>query len=296
MSLPFLIIANPISGGGRSRTQAPLLRDALVARGLEAELFFTQRGGDARERAHQVRPDQYRGVISAGGDGTLNEVLNGLPDPSIPLGVFAMGTANVLALELGLPTQADALAEVLAAAHTRPAAIGIAEGRRFLLFASSGLDAHIVQRLEAVRTGTLGKWKWTGPILHTIWRWPVQRRCVTTAEGAVHDDVTTVVVSRVGTYGGHLALPGGIDLGDGMLHVLAFRQRTRWQYFCTVVRALRGRLRVGRDVLHLPTRGVQIAATPDSAWQVDGDLCGHGDVSISLETTSAQLFAPPPTS
>lgn len=295
MPREFLIIANPISGGGRSRTVAPQLRDALIERGLGAELFFTARGGDAGRRAAEIEVGQYAGVISVGGDGTLNEVLNGLPDPSIPLGILAMGTANVLALVLKLPFEPIALADLLAAGHTRPAAVGLVEGRRFLLFVSSGLDADIVQRVEEVRTGTLGKLKWIGPVLHTIRRWPVRERRITTDEGIVHEGVTTVVVSRVNTYGGILTLPGDIDLEDGFLHVLAFRQRSRWQYFRVVVRALLGRLRVGRDVIHLPTRGLRIEGDSDSVWQVDGDLGGKGDLRISLHEATARLFAPTPT-
>lgn len=296
MSREFLIIANPISGGGRSRTQAPRLRDALVARGLGAELYFTERGGDAGRRAAEVRDGQYEGVISVGGDGTLNEVLNGLPDPSIPLGILAMGTANVLALELGLPRDPAAFAGILAAGHTRPVAIGLVEGRQFLLCVSSGLDANIVQRIEEVRSGTLGKLRWIGPILHTLRHWPLQYRQVSTDEGFVHQDVTTVVITRVSSYGGILALPGDIDISDGLLHALVFKQRSRWRYFCAVLRALFGRLRVGRDVIYLPTRGLRVEGASDAVWQVDGDLGGKGDLRISIHPASARLFAPPPTS
>ncbi|MEE2887892.1 MAG: diacylglycerol kinase family protein [Planctomycetota bacterium] len=296
MSREFLIIANPISGGGRSQTKAPQLRDALVARGCGAELYFTERGGDAKRRAAEVGLGQYEGVISVGGDGTLNEVLNGLPDPSIPLGILAMGTANALALELRLPRDPTALADILATGHTRPVAIGLVEDRRFLLCVSSGLDANIVQRIEEVRSGTLGKRRWIGPILHTLRRWPLQSRQIRTDEGIVHQDVTTVVISRTSSYGGILTLPGGIDVGDGLLHALVFKQRGRWRYFCAVIRALFGRLRVGADVIHLPTRGLRVEAASDAVWQVDGDLGGKGDIRISLHTTPARLFAPPPTS
>ena len=296
MPREFLIIANPISGGGRSKRQAPKLRDALIARGQGAELYFTERGGDAGRRAAEIRPGQYDGVISVGGDGTLNEVINGLVDPSIPLCVLAMGTANVLAYELKLPRNPEALADMLTAGHTHPAAIGLIEGRRFLLFASTGLDANIVQRVEAVRTGTLGKWRWVVPALHTVRRWSMKPRRITTEEGTTHDGITTVVISRVSTYGGIFALPGDIDIGDGKLHVLAFRQRSRWQYFFAALRALRGRLRLGRDVIHLTTRSLKVENPTDYPWQADGDIGGQGDFQVSLDPANARLFVPPPSS
>ena len=290
MSRNFLIIANPISGGGRSRERAPELRDALQARGATAELYFTERSGDAGRRAAEIGEGEYDAVVSVGGDGTLNEVLNGLPDPTIPLGILAMGTANVLALELKVPRDPRELAEVLIAGRLQSAAIGLVNDRRFLLFVSSGLDAEIVRRVDEVRTGTLGKLKWTGPILHIIRRWPVESHRVVTDDGAVFDDLTTVVVSRVGTYGGLLGLPGGVHIGDGKLHVFGFRQRSRWAYLRAMIRALAKRLRPGRDVEHIATTGLRIEAT--GTWQVDGDVGGRGDLCLSLLPTSARLFVP----
>jgi diacylglycerol kinase family enzyme len=292
VSKRFLILANPIAGGGRARQQAPQLQEELQKRGCAAEVYFSGAAGDIGRRAAQVGSGDFDAIVSVGGDGTLNEVLNGLPDPTLPLCPMAMGTANVLSLELRLPRQPEPLAEILAAGRTLEAAIGLCkrptdrEPRRFLLFASAGMDASIVQRLEQVRTGTLGKLAWTRPILHTK-----------------RTDVTTVVVTRVHTYGGILKLPGPIDITDGHLHVLLFRQRTRWQYLCAMLRALAGRLRIDEDVEFVPAKELEIRQDPiqqgqtPAPYQVDGDLGGEvtpdRPLRISLFPEAARLFADP---
>ncbi|MCB9879897.1 MAG: NAD(+)/NADH kinase [Planctomycetes bacterium] len=139
-----LVIANPISGGGRGKVRAAQLADALRARGLTAECHFTTAAGDAGARARAAADEDWQTLVAVGGDGTVNEVLNGMPDPSRPLAVLPVGTANVLALELGLPKDPQAAAAAIAAGRCRSMTIGVADDRRFLLFCGVGVDGAVV--------------------------------------------------------------------------------------------------------------------------------------------------------
>jgi len=293
MDQRFLLIANPIAGGGRGKTAAPRLRDALVARGCEVELYFTAKASDGATRARSVAPEDYTGVIAVGGDGTLNEVLNGLPDPSVRLGILAVGTANVMAMELDLPRDPVELAKVLVAGRTQEAAVGLVDERRFLLFVSSGIDASVVQRVDEVRTGTQGKLKYIPSMLHVGREWKLPELRFTTIEGATHEGFTTVVVTRVRGYAGVMKFPRGIHLGDGKLHVIGFRQRSRLQYLFAFARGIFHRLREDRDVFHVSTSGVHVESTDDDApWQVDGEFGGRGSVDVRLDPDTTRLFVP----
>ncbi|MBX3461532.1 MAG: diacylglycerol kinase family lipid kinase [Planctomycetes bacterium] len=287
-----LLIANPIAGGGRSRQLAPALAAALQARGLAAQVHWTTGAGDAGARAAAAGPEPWDGLVAVGGDGTLNEVLNGMPDPTRPLGVLPVGTANVLALELGLPRAPAAVAAMLAHGHTRALAIGTAGDRRFLLFCGTGLDGAVVHRLAAVRTGTLGKRKWLGPILHVVRRWPRFALAATFPDGTRLDGLHSVLVTRVRNYGGVVRLVPGIDAGDGLLHVLCFRQRSRRAWLWLGARAFVGRLRPGPDLLVHATTAVRIDG--EAPVQIDGDAGGHSPIDIGLLPVRARLFAPPP--
>ncbi len=291
MTQRFLIIANPIAGGGRGSQRGKDLQEALQEGGARAELFFTEKAGDAHGRASQVGDEEWDCVISVGGDGTLNEVLNGLPDPSLPLAMLPMGTANVLAVELGLPRETKALAALCLSGQTIEAAIGLVQERRFLLFASCGMDAAMVQRLHETRRGTLGKRGWIRPVWHCIWHWPIQELALTTVEGQIERGLSTILVTRVRNYGGIMTMPGGMDIKDGQLHVLAFRQRSRWQYLRASLRAMLGRLRPGKDCLCLTTQELEISGGP-APYQVDGDLGGLSPLRISLAKEKARIVAP----
>jgi diacylglycerol kinase family enzyme len=286
------IIANPIAGGGRAARRAPELVRCLAQRGIDAELSFTAAAGDAQRLAAGCSPGRQDAVLVVGGDGTLNAVLNGLPDPSLPLGVLPMGTANVLACELRLPRDPDRLAALVADGHTTRAAIGRANGRRFLLFVGAGLDGAMVERVEQVRRGTLGKWRWFAPVLHVVWRWPLQSLWVETDAGTRLDGVSEVLVTRVANYGGVMRMPVDLRIGESSFAVLCFRQRTRLGYLLAALRASFGRLRPGIDVEVLLARAVRIGASEPAPFQIDGDFGGRTPLDISLDETEARLVTP----
>ncbi|MGE3171871.1 MAG: diacylglycerol kinase family protein [Planctomycetota bacterium] len=300
MTRRLLILANPIAGGGRARALAPALASALRARGADAEVFLTQRAGDAGTRARDAGAEAWDALVAIGGDGTVNEVLNGMPDPSRPLGVLPLGTANVLARTYRLPRTADAAAAMLLDGHTRTHAIGRANGRRFLLFCGSGLDAAVVRRVQQVRTGTLGKHKWVLPILHVVRRWPRYALRVTLPDGEVLDDLGSVLVARVRDFGGVVQLTPEVDPASGLLHVLCFRARARTAWALLGARAALGRMRPGPG---LAVRAVPALRIDGRApCQIDGDWLPGAvgpdrdldRIDLDLDPRPARLLAPPP--
>lgn len=100
------LIANPVSGGdARVRIQAALA--ALRNQGAEVDLYLTTARGDARKAAGQAHSEGYDRIVAAGGDGTLNEVVNGVVCRDLPIAFLPLGTVNVFALEAGIPLQLE---------------------------------------------------------------------------------------------------------------------------------------------------------------------------------------------
>ena len=284
-----LLIANPISGGGRGRDLAPQLAHELTARGVRAEVFLTAAAGDAEARAAAAGEEAWDALVALGGDGTVNEVLNGMPDPTRPLGVLPVGTANVLALELALPREPAAAAEVIAGGRTHPLTVGVCDGRRFLLFVGVGVDGAIVRRLSEVRTGTLGKHKWLAPLLQTVRRWPQFRLRVTCDGDPPVDEVASVLVTRVRTYGGIMTLPDA-DRDSGELHVLMFHMRSRLPWLVHGLRAVFGGLRPGPHLTVRRAREVRVEGA--APFQIDGDFGGESPLHVGLLEQQARIFAP----
>jgi len=147
------LISNPKTGRyvSRRKTIQELASD-LNAQGVEVELKFTAGPGDAADLAAKAANNGSTDVIVAGGDGTINEAIQGMVGTKSRLGILPRGTANVLARELGLPMNIDEAINIAAHGKSRQIHFGVAVDettnirRHFVLMAGIGLDASVVQR------------------------------------------------------------------------------------------------------------------------------------------------------
>jgi diacylglycerol kinase (ATP) len=146
-----VLIVNPQAGGGRKMRHLDEARRIFHKAGIETELHNTTGPGDATVLARQAVAQSRQLVIVCGGDGTVNEAVNGLARTQVPLSVLPAGTANVLAKELSLPWNLPRAAERLIHAQYRRIALGLAipekssgEPRYFLSVAGAGADGALV--------------------------------------------------------------------------------------------------------------------------------------------------------
>ena len=158
---PVLIVFNPAAGSGRSRRLSHALA-ALRARGLRPELAETRGPGDAARLARDAAGRGVAVVVAAGGDGTIAEVASGLAGSAAVLGILPLGTANVLALELGVPSAPERAAAVLAAGRTAMLHAGLArfgDGRErlFVQMLGAGFDAAVVAHLDPALKRRIGR-------------------------------------------------------------------------------------------------------------------------------------------
>ncbi len=148
MTADAVIIGNPNSGSAGDEGYLEGFADTLRAGGLTVEVLNTERPDHATELAAAAGD---RLVIAAGGDGTVNEVLNGLSEGAT-LGILPLGTANVLARELGLPLEPEAACERILTGATFRMDVGVATdgegtGRRFACMAGIGFDADVIREV-----------------------------------------------------------------------------------------------------------------------------------------------------
>src|SRR5256714_8813046 len=167
-----VIIANPTSGSGVFAHHTHRLHETLSflrSHGWRAELCYTQKPGDAQRLAHNAVEQKADLVIAAGGDGTINEIIQALAGSETALGVLPGGTVNVWARELGIPLDDIGARKVLVHGQTRRIDLGCVNGRYFLLMVGIGFDGAVTQAVEGKplkRLGILGYTLavlWLGP-------------------------------------------------------------------------------------------------------------------------------------
>ncbi|MFZ3235455.1 MAG: diacylglycerol kinase family protein, partial [Stellaceae bacterium] len=254
-----LIIVNPAAGRKRrSETRLNRVVDALRRRGCEVVLHMTQGPGDAERLARTADP-VFDVIVAAGGDGTVNEVANGLRRGSQLLAVLPLGTGNVLANEIEMPHAPEALARVIAEAPARPIWPGLAGDRLFLAVAGIGFDADVLSALGAGLKRRIGKLAFVWAVVLCLLRYR-RRQFVVGAVGAEHRAASVVVV-KGRRYAGNFVIAPAASLADPMLHVVLFRRPGRLVAVRALAALALGGLHRLPEVSILAAPSVAIAAT-----------------------------------
>jgi diacylglycerol kinase (ATP) len=289
-----LIIANP--SAGRAGSGRRLSRVVTQLERLGCAVVVRQAGpvvGDVERLAREADCD-FDVVVAAGGDGTVNAVVNGLAaaphGQTIPLALLPFGTVNLLAREIGLPRRSDRLAKIIAFAPTRSIWPGQVGERLFLVVASSGFDAETVAAVDPVFKAHFGRLAifWAG--LRRLCEGPLDQRVVRI--GGDQYPASVAIVAKGRYYAGgfvaapeasifephlHVALLPGAGLLSVLRYVLAF--------LCGVLPRL-------PEVTIRKCREVSIAAAISKPVQADGEIAAWLPVVIRVAEKPMTLVSP----
>lgn len=244
------------------------------------DIRATERRGDAEAFARAARANQYDLVVAAGGDGTINEVINGLQRSELPLAVLPLGTANVLAAECGLDRSLQEIAEAIALHEPCPVFLGTANGRRFALMVGIGFDARVVEGLDVGLKRLVGKVAYGLAALAQLVRYRPQRYVVE-IDGKQFT-AAAVVIAKGHYYGGRFVVAPRARLDEPHLHVAIFERSGRWNLLRYAWALLTGTLDRLPDVRIVPATALTVQGPAGEAVQADGDLVAALPLNVSL--------------
>ena len=302
------VIFNPIAGRRRQGFLEDVV-DRLTARGWAIEMKATARRGDAENFARAVarlskgeRPDL---LAIAGGDGTIGEAINGLitatdtpgeNDGAIPFGIIPMGTANVLAAEIGLEVTADSVAATLDARQARPIHVGLAQSdnmgcRAFTLMAGAGFDAHVVARVDSQLKKRFGKGAYLWQSLKQAFSFNFPTYRVSIDNGAPVE-VASVIVAKGRYYGGRYVVAPAADLGKPRFEICLFEKRGLAHALRYGAALALNRLPQSAGYRIVSGRNVSIEGPEADPVQGDGDVIGHLPMRLTLAPLPLSLVMP----
>lgn len=297
-----LLILNP-TAGRRRRGLVDAVARRVRALGWTVDLVETAAAGDARRIAETCDAARYAVIAVAGGDGTINEVVNGLSrrrEAGPALGIVPLGTANVLAHELGLGFSAAALAQTLTAGREILMQPGEASGagrtRQFSLMAGAGFDAKVVAGVSAPLKRRLGRAAY-------VWRSLVEARRYRPVRYAVEIDgvrheAASVIVTHGRLYAGPYVVAPDAALGLPLLHVCLFERWGRSQTLRFGLALLLGRLPRTSGYRVIAGHDIRVSVVSDAGEerrqpvQIDGDDALTLPVSIALAAGAVRLLRP----
>jgi len=234
-----MAISNAHSGGGQYRRDLPLIIDSLRGLGYEVEERETQRVGDATRLAREAVEQGLDLVCVIGGDGTVNEAINGLAGAEVPLAIVPTGMVNVLAMELGVPLEPPDAVKLLDVGTVSWIDLGLAGDRYFGLMAGVGMDAAVVASLNPVmkRAFKEAAFAVQGFANYLTKEEPLIR--VTTEERTVEGYFA--VFGNSSNYGGGFGITPLADMRDGLLDVCVLKDKsflsTIWYWTAALINA-----------------------------------------------------------
>jgi len=284
-----LIVANPIAGRGAGAKAGREMALGLQRLGVRTELHLTDGAGDARARVRCMDPECDL-VVSVGGDGTLREVFDGLLDERVPVGVLPMGTANVLALDLGLPRDVDRAIEILCAGKTAEIDVARVNGHLSFLVTGVGFDGLVVRELESARQGPITKWSWVRATLRALRDYREPRLAVEIDGERVPGKFGLCLIANVIHYGGVMRLSPERRLDDGRFEVYLFPDAAPRRLIALAARGVVSDLaRACRVTL---ARTVRVSSPEPVTYQVDGDFRGHTPVELQVQDRRFRVLVP----
>lgn len=278
-----LIIFNGRAGGGRrSCLERAVAR--LEEHGCAITIRETHAPGDAEAFARSADEADFDAVVAAGGDGTINAVVNGFKETTMPLGVIRLGTANVLAAELGLPETPEEQADVIAQGVVQPVHVGLANDRRFLMMAGVGFDAHVVDQMDRKLKRKLGKMAFLWRAIVAVFRYPYGTYRLL-LDGRPYE-AASAIIANGRHYGGTYVCAPEARLEDRGFHVCLFKSKGPLSAIRYGIALIRGRLHARSDFEVIRARSVVIEGRADEPVQ------GDGDVIVRLPLTAVSCREP----
>lgn len=292
-----LVIVNPGSRGGQAALSSTLL--ALRKTGLMPEVAETTAPRHATKLVRElvsVDPGKFAAVLSLGGDGTAMEVASALAElaDAPPLGIVAVGTANILARSLGIPVNASRAVTALLNAEVVSIDIGRIEGGpAFAIGLGVGLDATMIGGTSSMLKRRIGYAAYALSALRAGLR--LERfRATITVDGTVHVvDASSVLVANFGTVlGGLLCFGEEIGHRDGVLDVCVYSPGSYFEALRIFWRMVRGGVSRDCRVRIIRGREVRIETDPPRPMQADGELLGLTPVVIRVEPNAVRVLVP----
>ncbi|WP_243374682.1 diacylglycerol kinase family protein [Geotalea sp. SG265] len=280
MSRRCFLIVNPTSG-----SYSPRRIDAVMARlsgaGFSPQLLITGSADDASRFAARICTEETDPfIIAGGGDGTVNGVVNGLVPGMATLGVLPLGTANVLAKELGIGSVHEAV-EKLVRQRERSISAGMleaaGESRYFLLMAGIGFDGAVVEGVRLGEKRLMGKGAYVLSALRVLADW--DRRQFTISIDGRDISCHGAVICNASKYGGNFVLAPGAELFSPEFQVVYIRDGSRTAYLKLLMGMATGKIS-GSGIAVMGGREIIVGG--DKAVQVDGDFHCHGPLRVSL--------------
>ena len=267
----------------------------LREKGFDTKILLTEKSNDATHLAKEAVMEKPYAIIAAGGDGTINEVINGMVKSDVPLAILPLGTTNVLAKELGIPEHIKGAMEAAVSRKPRTVSLGKIElnpetdsvfSRYFCLMAGIGFDGEAVHDINAAVKKRSGKAAYIFSGMKNLLRYS-PNLLFYNIDGKEYAGFSSIT-GKASKYGGNFKITPDADLLNPFLYTCIFQGNKRSDLLRYVFKVMTGKLFYERDIVYLKSSSVEILGT--AHIQIDGDYLGVTPAKITVEKDALQII------
>jgi len=299
----FVIVSNPASGRGRAAELVEDVADILKSAGRAVETLATVSGGDAQRMTRELvashESDRPLCVVACGGDGTNQEIINGLLHAGADratLGLLPAGRCNDFAKALGIGGRAERLARILLIGHTRRFDVGRVGDRYFCTIAAVGFDAAVTRFVDRMSLPLKGTPAYVYGTLRTLWRYETPNLTLRGDFGTYTGPGFLAATANTPCYGGALRIAPQASPRDGLMDVCLVSRIARPRVLLLLPRVMQGNHLDLPEVRMLRTRSLTIEAadeTPNMEVWADGEPVGSLPTTIECVPGAVEVLVPP---
>ncbi len=290
--MKILIIGNPIASGGNAERKIRRLKTLLEKQGHMTESYLTKFSGDGKQMVSK-RIKNIDRIVVVGGDGTVNEIINGMPaGVSPPILQLPMGNANILAMDLKLPVTVSGTADLIESGKVIYSDLAQMNGCRFMMIAGVGFDARVTERVKKKRTGKISNLIYLEPILQA-WKNHSQSEFRVVVDEKIETKGAMVLVCNVRNYGGICEVACDADVESGVLDVVVFPADDMISFMKYFLFARFSTVKKIKGVSYLKGKKILITSDKMIPVELDGDFRGrYQQVDIEMLPHKIPLVVP----
>ena len=286
-----LLVINPISGTKSKQGLGEEVKNQLSPLGIDVVIKETARGGDAFKMAKDAVSDNFNMVITAGGDGTVNEAANALAFSDCILGILPFGSGNGLARSIGIPQDTAGALKLIAQGHSLKCDRGIVNEKPFYCTFGVGFDAVVSEKFAKMKKR--GKITYIRSAIREFLSYRSKPYAIMSNGKIITENAFLIAVCNAPQYGNNAYIGPKAKLTDGLLDVTVVHDDNIFNTFLMGMDMLTGMLDKNRHIGTFKVSSLTIARTEEGAVHLDGEPMLMGKkLHIHCEKNAVKIFSP----
>ncbi|MCK8826449.1 YegS/Rv2252/BmrU family lipid kinase [Natroniella acetigena] len=279
------LIYNPMAGNRNFRYYLDQFIEKFQGVGYEVSVFRSAQEGDLDLGVEQVINQDYDLLVVAGGDGSVNEVINAMMkhDIDLPLGIIPAGTANDFAVHLGMPADIETCFDVILEGEVKQVDLGEVNGRYFINVCAGGLLANVSHEIDLEFKNTLGK---LGYYLKGIEQLPKFKPIpveIKTKEQVIEEDIYLFLILNGKSAGGFKKIGKKASITDGQLDLIAVKAQPLHEIALLFIKILQGEHLADENIIYLKDSCFEINCLDQSYSSSSSDVDGEKGPQLPLQ-------------